>query len=86
MHCYVLISESVDQSEVDELFQDAFKIRDSVWAVLSELGTCVDVCEALGMKDAENERTNSGVVFKVGMYYGLYDPALWQKLALWEEQ
>ena len=78
VYCYVLISEDVSQSDVDRCSEDSYKIKEGVWAVLSRLGTCADLCEELGM----NGET-SGVVVKFATYYGLFNPALWEKLDLW---
>ncbi len=45
------------------------------------MATSSDVSDSLGFEPDQR----SGVVFKIGEYYGCYDEALWQKLEAWKE-
>ena len=50
----------------------------SLWAIASDLLTCADVCQRLGMVSGQG-----GVVVKFEEYYGVYDPAFWDALRVW---
>ena len=52
--------------------------KDQLWAVGTDENTCVDVSKRVGIGAGV-----SGVVIRIGEYYGHYDTALWQKLAAW---
>ena len=58
-------------------------IPDVAWAVADGSGTCVSVCERLGIV-VGGEPKLSGVVVKADQYYGIYDPALWQRIVEWQ--
>ena len=53
------------------------------WAVAGEDLTTADVCAALGIAGGSNPQNLSGVVFRLGEFYGRWDPALWQRLDVW---
>ena len=55
-----------------------YKIATDLWAIGSDLKTCVDVCNALGVDDP-----NTMVVVSINEFYGRYDGALWQKIESW---
>ena len=52
------------------------------WAVAGEDLTSADVCQSLGIAGGGDAR-NSGLVFRLGEYYGRWDPALWQRFDVW---
>ena len=65
-----------DNGKVQQEFPDAHhRIGDDLWAIGSDLRTCVDVCERLGIETGQNM-----VVVPVSEYYGRFDRALWQRL------
>lgn len=54
-------------------------VPNMVWAVADSLAASADVCQKLGIgTDA------IGVVVRADQYYGMYDPALWQRMEQWE--
>ena len=53
-------------------------IPNQLWAIGTELLTCADVCEKLGI-----EAGSSGVVVKFDEYYGRWDRSLWDKIEAW---
>ena len=56
-------------------------MQDVLWAVASDLTTCADVSERLGMNPVERNR---GVVTRIDEFYGYFDRALWEKLNAWK--
>lgn len=58
-------------------------IPDVAWAVADARGACVSVCEQLGIVAGEGPQL-PGVVIKADQYYGVYDPAFWQRIAEWQ--
>ena len=55
-----------------------YRIADDLWAIGSQLETCLDVCGVLGVDDAKTM-----VVVRIDEYYGRFDKGLWQKLDSW---
>ena len=80
MFRYVILSHSLTDEVVQSATEDCYKVFDNAWIVLSDQDTCAGLCTALRM---ENESGNNGVVVKFNEYYGLFNPALWQKLDVW---
>ena len=67
------------QERVEQQFSTVYyKIATDLWAIGSDLKTCVDVCNALGVDDP-----NTMVVVSINEFYGRYDGALWQKIESW---
>ena len=59
---------------------------DSAWVVAGPEITPINVCEKLGIVDTSSGMVNSvghGVVVKLDNYYGVLDPALWQRMNSW---
>ena len=83
MNRYFVVSNTLEDSRVQEIAHDCYKLRDGVWAIASTQSTCYDVVRQLGMTDSKE---NDGVVLRVGEFYGLFNPALWDKLAAWSRQ
>ncbi len=86
MNCFLVVIDPThlekDPTQVETAFPSSHhKIFDGVWAVGSEKRTSADVCDLLGIK--ENERV--GVVVKINDYYGVEDPALWNRLDAWQK-
>lgn len=83
MNCFAVILSQPNEnsmSKITKVFPDYYQASDSIWFVYGNYGTSADVCTALGInKDGE-----SGIVLKVTDYYGLYDGALWAKIADWQ--
>ena len=83
MHCYVVISEQLDDAEVQRSFPDVYPLREgNAWMVASAMTTSADVSNSLNFEPKEGGK--SGIVVKVDQYYGCYDKALWQKLDAWK--
>ena len=72
----VYVSDGEDVVE-REFGSANYKIAPSLWAIGTELATCVDVCERLGING------QSMLVVPVNEYYGRWDRVLWQKLDAW---
>jgi hypothetical protein len=51
----------------------SYQLLEGVWLVANE-GTARDVCEKLGIAEAE---TGTAVVTEVGSYFGRANPAIW---------
>ena len=56
---------------------------ESAWAIGTQEEASADVCSTLGINTGD--QFISAVVVKVDQYYGVYDPALWQKMRSWGE-
>ena len=83
MHRYIVISDKITDDDLADVFPDTYSFRENhVWGVASKLPTSMDVSKALKFNDDDSPR--SGVVLKVGEYYGRYDKGLWQKLDAWK--
>lgn len=80
MYRYLIVSNTLHDDKVQEVAHDWYKLREGVWAIASVQATCFDVANQLGMTDA---RENDGVILKVDEIYGLYNPALWDKISAW---
>ena len=83
MNCFAVILSKPDEnsmSKITKIFSENYQVSNSIWFVYGNYGTCADVCEALGIKKAGE----SGIVLKVTDYYGLFDGALWAKIADWQ--
>ena len=67
--------------KVEQAFPQAhYQIGDDLWAINSDLPTCVDVCEHLGIEDGQRM-----VVVPMTEYYGRFDRALWQRHDSWSK-
>lgn len=88
MNCYMIVlppGSAVEPSLISDTFQNHHEvIAGEVWIVATELDTPVSVCEQLGIwPSAENGSSRRGVVTKISGYFGLFDNALWEKMAVW---
>ena len=78
MNCYLVFMKD-GKERIEETFPTAhFWIDENLWAIGSEVPTCVDVCELLGI-DTDNRM----IVVPMNDYYGRFDRALWQRLEAW---
>lgn len=78
MNSYLVFMPGGDE-KVGQEFPDAhYRISDDLWAIGSDLPTCVEVCERLGVEDGRRM-----VVVPMSEYYGRFDRALWQLLDSW---
>ena len=86
MKRYVVVSppsDGFDPELIAAKFPDRYEVLPgSVWVVAGRQGTCVEVCEVLGIGSGGS----SGVVTKMDDYYGFYDRALWEKANEWGER
>lgn len=80
MYKYLIVSETLSKQQIEGVVDDIYELSAQVWVVKSNLGTCADLCRTLKMSQEDGY---NGVVVKFNEYYGLFDPALWQKLELW---
>ncbi len=80
MNLFVVISKQIVQRDVDDAFpRRNYALSDHAWIVADETAVCAEVSGKLGvLKDGQR-----GVVTGVSGYYGLYDVALWQRMAEW---
>ena len=79
---YAILPQDVTREELDQAFgPNVFTLNGSAWVVATIMATSSDVSDSLGFEPDQR----SGVVFKIGEYYGRYDEALWQKLEAWKE-
>ena len=70
-----------DNERVEHEFPHAnYRIESGLWAIRSDLPTCAEVCERLGIEDG-----NTMVVVPMNEYYGRFDRALWQRLDSWSK-
>ncbi len=87
MHRYAVFSEDLERANLEEKFgPHVFQLGEGdeashLWIVATPMATSSDVSDQLGFEPAKM----SGVVLKVGEYYGCYDEALWQKLESWSK-
>lgn len=80
MNCYlVFMPEGTEKLE--QAFPNThYEISADFWAIGSDLPTCVDVCQHLGIEDEQRM-----VVVSMSDYYGRFDRALWQRLDSWSK-
>ncbi len=91
MHCYMIAlppGSAVEPEVITRQFAESKRhevVSGQVWIVASgSLSTPSEVCQALGIwPTEENGSSRSGVVVKVSGYFGLFNNALWEKMALW---
>ena len=80
LNCYVVAAE-VPEDRVAKAYPDHhYRVSDRVWVVAGDQATCSDVCTTLGIWPNQSR----GTVFKFQEYYGFYDRALWDKIAIWQ--
>ena len=80
MNSYLVFMPEED-GKVRREFPDAhYRIGNDLWAVSSDLPTCAEVCERLGIEDGRRM-----VVVPMNEYYGRFDRALWQRLDSWSK-
>ena len=89
MNIYIVISPSDNgmAEAIGQLYGSAHShqiVSGTAWAVADKTGSCPEVCEKLGIL-ANGKPGLSGVVVKADLYYGVYDPALWQRIAQWQD-
>lgn len=91
MNCYMIAlppGSAVTAEEVTSAFDEDNRheiIPGQVWVVASDRhDSPTAVCAALGIwPSKENGSSRGGVVVKVSGYFGLFNNALWEKMALW---
>ena len=82
MNCYLVVSPNVEDSEIAAAFPNGWMpVMGGAWVVASNDPICADVAERLGMNA---ERSKSGVVVRVGEYFGYYNRALWDRIEAWK--
>jgi len=83
MNCYLVVLEEDDDALLSRTFgaDCVMRIRVGCWAVASGDRTCADVSERLGMND---ETGRSGMVSRIGEYFGYYNRALWDRIEAWK--
>ena len=80
MICYIVAATGLTADDLSTHFPHVYNVQAGSWVVASPMQTCTDVAGALGMN---SERGTTGIVVKVGDYYGFYDKALWEKIEAW---
>ena len=86
MHCFIVGSAGsnpLTEQAIQRHFPDHnYKIvPGKLWAIASELATCIDICQILGL-NAESNRT--GVVVKMDEYNGFFERGVWEKVNEWQ--
>ena len=88
MNSYLVIllpDSSIASDKVKTTFPQHYEVLpDQAWAVGSDLLTCADVCEAIGIGPDEHENTATGVVLRITESNGFAPSSLWEKLRAWE--
>ncbi|MCY3819783.1 MAG: hypothetical protein OXH52_10550 [Gammaproteobacteria bacterium] len=84
MIVYLVIADNVTFEEMEQLFPgNVYPLRNAnTYLIGSAMPTCADVNSAIGF----GAHKGSGLVLKVGEYYGHYDQAVWQKMEAWRQQ
>ncbi len=80
--CYLIAATDITDAEVRSAFGARMMgVRDGVWVVATAFPTCADVAERLGMN---TNIGRSGIVVRIGEYFGFYNRALWDKIEAWK--
>ena len=80
MYQYIVVSDRLNDTDIQSATTDMFKVYENVWIVRAEHNTCADMCVALSI-DTHNQKW--GIVAPFNTFYGFFDPALWQKVEAW---
>lgn len=80
MNSYLVFMREANGTVGREFPEAHYQIGDDLWAIGTDLPTCVDVCERLGIEGGQ-----SMVVVPMTEYYGRFDRALWQRLDSWSK-
>ena len=86
MHCFVIVTGGTNPL-TKKVIQSNFRehnyeiVPERAWIVASELSTCADVCEKIGL-NGKTKRT--GVVVKADEYNGWFARSLWEKANEWQ--
>ena len=79
MNCYLVYLPGGSDSLESIFDPHCYTLEENrLWAVATKEQTCADVSKLIGIG-----AKMSGVVVRIGEYYGHYDVALWQKLDAW---
>ena len=79
MHCYLVYIPGGSDTVEFVFAPHHYELEENrLWAVAAEARTCAEVSALAGIGEG-----TSGVVTRIGEYYGHYDTALWQKLDAW---
>ena len=80
MICYIVVATGLTAEDLSPHFSHVYHIQTGSWVVASRMQTCTDVAGVLGMN---SQGGTTGIVVKLGDYYGFYDKALWEKIEAW---
>ncbi|MDA7972500.1 MAG: hypothetical protein MPK10_08055 [Gammaproteobacteria bacterium] len=83
MNSFIVISpeqEKVENAVKTHFSEHHYEVMPGVWVVAGKDIVSSDICEKLDIKDGGY----GGVVCALTAYTGFYQPALWEKLNLWE--
>ena len=82
MNCYLIAATNISDQEISAAFgAKVMVVGEGTWVVASMDQTCADVAERLGMN---SRRGKSGIVVRVGEYFGFYNRALWDRIEAWK--
>ena len=77
-------ASTVDGAAVAKAYpENSYKIRDGIWVVASELETCGEVADAIGIGTKPDARWPLGLVGKIEDVNGFMEADLWEKLNVW---
>ena len=93
MNCYIVIGrpDSGLRNKVEKAYDGKYYVivDDVAWAIATPDITALDVCQKLGISDMTTgtiKPIGSGLVVRFDHYYGVFDPALWQKITAWNAE
>ena len=97
MYCYLISLKDddledmpppdADASFVGETFEEAYTfIEGATWIVGTDIETCSEVLEALGIGMDGERSSYSCVVVRFSEYNGFVERGLWEKVAAWEKR